>query len=120
MKWIFQSFATMAVGLILVGAASAAGRGHVAVSGGRSWHGNGAWHRPGGAVRVGAGYRAGTHLRYYDHFSHRHWDGRYRRWLYFNPAYRHWYWWSPGATAWVPTDADDAVPAEPIDDDDPE
>jgi hypothetical protein len=106
MNATLKSLAAIMLGLIATSMAQA--RGHGGHSGG---------HHARVAARVGVA-RVGVHrdLRWHGQFSHRRWDTRYGRWVYWNPGFRRWYWWSPVVTEYVPVD-DGVVIAPPTDDD---
>jgi hypothetical protein len=53
-------------------------------------------------------------VRWHGAYSHRWWDRRFNRWLYFNPVYRGWYSYVPATSQWVVVN--DGVPAEPAED----
>jgi hypothetical protein len=66
----------------------------------------------------GHGIHGRGHIRHHGLFSHRHWDRRFHRWMYFYPGYNRWYvqrWYVQCGNVWVPVAVDEA-PGIPDDD----
>jgi hypothetical protein len=109
MNRIVKTAIVAVLGLTLTATAQAAGRvGHVGHVG-HVRHVSHVGYR--GVVARG---RLNYAVRWHGAYSHRWWDRRFNRWLYFNPAYRCWYSYVPATSQWVVVN--DGVPAEPTED----
>ena len=91
---LFAAACVLCLGL--AGTASAAPYGH---HGRYGHHGGRAYYHTHGVRFHGGYYYPGYN---HHHWSRRFWDGRYRRWNYYDPALQCWFYWAPSANAYYP------------------
>jgi hypothetical protein len=107
MQYLFKSAAAVLAGLLLT----------TAVQAGRGGHGGqGRFHGGHGHFHGGHGCFQGRHFaaRWRGGFSHRWWNRRFNRWMYFNPGWGGWYWSDGDMTDWTPVDTDCAPPVPDV------
>jgi hypothetical protein len=118
MRYLIKIAAAVLVGLLLTSVVQAGRGGGGGHGGGHGGHGGGYFRGGVGRFQGGGNFRGGVGrfqgrsfaARWRGGFSHRWWDRRFNRWMYFNPGWGGWYWSDGDMTTWNPVDADYAPP----------